>query len=81
MTLHDEAHSNNTSVKRAWRPLLLLVAILMPPVSHAHTAIAQVDGTPHGTLYAAWGSGAGGCNPSSAIFGSGFVADAQLEPN
>ena len=55
MTLNDEAHSNYTFVRRAWWHLLLLVATLMPPVSHAYTAIAQVDGTPHGTLYAAWG--------------------------
>ncbi|NHZ43641.1 hypothetical protein [Massilia aquatica] len=54
MTLYDEAHSNYTFVKRAWRHLLLVVAALTPLVSHAHTAIAQVDGTPHGTLYAAW---------------------------
>lgn len=35
--------------------LLLLVASLTPLFSQAYTAIAQVDGTPRGTIYAAWG--------------------------
>ena len=41
-------------VKSGGRVFLLLISFFLPLVSHSYTAIAQVEGIPHGTIYAAW---------------------------
>lgn len=51
----EACNHHHDFARRGRRFLLLLLASLTPLFSQAYTAIAQVDGTPHGTIYAAWG--------------------------